>query len=78
MTEADLAKAQRAHESAAKRYERTREVRNALVGEALAAGWTHAVIAQATGLSRGRISQIQRQLAIRQHAADGLPHEGHA
>lgn len=32
--------------------------RNALVAQALAAGWTHARIAAATGLTRGRIGQL--------------------
>ncbi len=58
LTVAELRKAQRAHERAAKRFEATRAARNALVREALAAGWTHAKIAEATGLSRGRINQL--------------------
>jgi hypothetical protein len=35
------------------------ERRNALVRQALADGWTHQQIADATGLSRGRISQLK-------------------
>lgn len=57
---ADLAKAQAAHEAAARVFEETRAARNALVRAALAEGWTHARIAQHTGLSRGRISQIAK------------------
>jgi len=33
-------------------------VRNTLIRQALANGWTHAMVADATGLSRGRINQI--------------------
>ena len=33
------------------------------IAQALAAGWTHARIARATGLSRGRYSQIPKQAA---------------
>jgi DNA-binding NarL/FixJ family response regulator len=38
--------------------EDAREERNRAVREALAAGWTHAQIAEATGLTRGRVGQI--------------------
>ena len=37
------------------------EKRNALVRAALAAGWTHAQISEATGLTRGRIGQIAQR-----------------
>lgn len=58
MTAAELRNAQRAHERAASRYHHTREVRNRLVRAALEDGWTHAQIAQATGLTRSRVGQI--------------------
>jgi hypothetical protein len=35
-----------------------REERNAGIREALESGWTHAQIAEATGLTRGRIGQL--------------------
>jgi hypothetical protein len=34
--------------------------RNELVRQALANGWTHAKIAEATGLTRGRIGQLAK------------------
>jgi transcriptional regulator with XRE-family HTH domain len=45
-------------DAAAARAEARREQRNIAVREALAAGLTHAEIARAIGLSRGRIGQI--------------------
>lgn len=59
MTAAELRAAQRAHERTAGRYKAINEKRNALVRQALAEGWTHQAISEATGLSRGRISQIK-------------------
>jgi hypothetical protein len=53
-----LRRAQAAFDAAAARAEATREERNMAVREALATGLTHAEIARATGLSRGRIGQI--------------------
>jgi DNA-binding NarL/FixJ family response regulator len=53
-----LRSAQAAFDAAAARAEARREERNIAVREALAAGLTHAEIARATGLSRGRIGQI--------------------
>lgn len=58
MTEQELAKAEAAYRAAFRRAEKLREERNALVRQALSEGWTHATIASATGLSRGRISQL--------------------
>ena len=40
------------------RSEEMRAKRNAEVRQALAEGWTHAAIAEATGLTRGRVGQI--------------------
>lgn len=60
MTADELRKAQRAHDRTAGRYKEITERRNALVRQALAEGWTHQQISNATGLSRGRISQIAR------------------
>lgn len=37
---------------------RIEQHRNLLIGRALKDGWTHAQIAHATGLSRGRIGQL--------------------
>jgi hypothetical protein len=59
MTAADLRKAERAYQRAHGRAEEAREARNATVRQALAEGWTHSRISEATGLSRGRISQIK-------------------
>ena len=59
MRDDDLLKADRAYRRAAERAETLREARNALVRQALSEGWTHAKIAEVTGLSRGRISQLR-------------------
>ena len=48
------ARYQRAHQAA----EVARSARNTAVRQALAEGWTHAQIAHATGLTRGRVGQI--------------------
>lgn len=58
MTAAELRKAEARHARASRRYEKTRQERNAAVKQALAEGWTHAQIAKATGLTRGRIGQL--------------------
>jgi CRP-like cAMP-binding protein len=58
MTAEDLRKAEARYQRAFRHSEQEREARNRLVREALAAGWTHARIAEATGLTRGRIGQI--------------------
>jgi CRP-like cAMP-binding protein len=58
MTPEAIRKAEARYQRAFRRSEEAREERNRLVREALAQGWTHARIAEATGLSRGRISQI--------------------
>jgi DNA-binding NarL/FixJ family response regulator len=59
MTPAELREAEARYQRASRRSEQARTERNRLVREALAAGWTHAQIAEATGLSRGRVSQIR-------------------
>jgi DNA-directed RNA polymerase specialized sigma24 family protein len=38
--------------------EKARERRNAAVRQAISEGWTHEQIADATGITRGRIGQI--------------------
>jgi hypothetical protein len=55
---ADLRKAEAAWRAAFERAERLRAVRNETVRDALREGMTHQQIADATGLSRGRISQL--------------------
>jgi hypothetical protein len=57
-TAAELRKAEAAHQAAFRRYEQARERRNAAVHRAIAAGWSHARIAEATGLTRARVGQI--------------------
>jgi hypothetical protein len=59
MTAAELRKAEARYQRAASSAEVAREHRNATVRAALAEGWTHQRISDATGLSRGRISQIK-------------------
>lgn len=58
MTAGDLGKAEARFQRASRRAEEAREERNRLVREAIVAGWTHAKIAEATGLSRGRVGQL--------------------
>jgi hypothetical protein len=58
MTACDLQRAEARYQRAFLHAEKVREERNRLVREALAAGWTHARIAEATGLTRGRIGQL--------------------
>lgn len=54
-----LAGAQRAYAAAVVRSEILRRQRNDLVRQALAAGMTHAAVAELTGLTRGRINQLR-------------------
>ena len=61
MTAEELRKAEARHARAFARYEQAREERNAAVRAALDAGWTHAKIAEATGLTRSRVGQIALQ-----------------
>jgi DNA-binding NarL/FixJ family response regulator len=58
VTAAELRKAEARYQRAYRRSEEAREERNRLVADALANGWTHARIAEATGLTRGRVGQI--------------------
>lgn len=58
MTAEDLRKAEARYQRAFRRSEAEREARNAAVRTALDEGWTHARIAEATGLTRGRVGQI--------------------
>jgi hypothetical protein len=60
-TAADLRKAEARYQRAFGRSEQAREARNDLVCQALTEGWTHAKIAEATGLTRGRIGQMAQQ-----------------
>jgi hypothetical protein len=64
MTADELHKAEARYQRAFARAEALRQERNNLIAAALGAGWTHAQIAAATGLSRGRIGQMaQRAVA---------------
>lgn len=58
MTAEELRKAEARYQRVFLRAEEAREARNAAVQEALSAGWTHARIAEATGLTRGRVGQL--------------------
>ncbi len=58
MTAAELRKAEARYQRSSRRSETEREARNAAVRQALAEGWTHARIAEATGMSRGRVGQL--------------------
>jgi DNA-binding NarL/FixJ family response regulator len=58
MTADQLRATEARYQRAFRRSETAREERNRAVQEALAAGWTHAQIAEATGLTRGRVGQI--------------------
>ena len=54
----ELHKAEARYQRTSRRSEQARQQRNDLVRQALAAGWTHAEIAEATGMSRGRVGQL--------------------
>lgn len=58
MTLIELRKLQRRYERAAAKAEELRAQRNTAVRQHLTDGYTHQWISDATGLSRGRISQI--------------------
>jgi DNA-directed RNA polymerase specialized sigma24 family protein len=62
MTADELQEAEAAYRAAFARAEELRQKRNRLVREAIAEGWTHARIAEATGLTRGRVNQLAHQL----------------
>lgn len=59
MTAEELKKTEAAYRAAVRRMDAKREARNAAVREALADGMTHQQIADATGLTRGRINQLR-------------------
>jgi uncharacterized protein YerC len=65
MTEQHLRAAEAAFRKADTEREGARARRNQLVRAALKDGWTHQQISDATGLSRGRISQIARGSEVR-------------
>jgi cell division protein FtsL len=58
LTPDELREAEARYQRAFRRSEELRAERNAAVRQALDAGWTHAQIAQATGLTRSRVGQL--------------------
>lgn len=60
MTPKELQQAEVRYQRAFRRSEEAREERNRAVRTALGEGWTHARIAEATGLTRGRVNQLAR------------------
>ncbi len=60
MTTAELRKATEAARRAAEKAVTLRDGRDDTIRAAVATGWTHAAIAEATGLTRGRVNQIAR------------------
>ena len=60
MTPAELRKAEARYQRAFRRSEALREERNAAVRQAIAEGWTHARIAEATGMTRSRVGQLAK------------------
>lgn len=64
MTVDQLRKTEARYQRAFRRSEQAREERNAAVRAALVAGWTHARIAEATGLTRGRVGQIAQAASL--------------
>ena len=61
MTATELRQAEARYQRAFRRSEDVRAERNAAVHAALKDGWTHAQIAEATGLTRSRVGQIALQ-----------------
>lgn len=58
MTVDELRKTEAAYRAASRRSEQAREARNAAVLAAIDEGWSHAQVAQVTGLTRSRVGQI--------------------
>lgn len=58
MTREELRAAEARYQRAFRRSETERDQRNAAVRQAIESGWTHAQIAEATGLTRSRVGQI--------------------
>jgi DNA-directed RNA polymerase specialized sigma24 family protein len=58
VTPEQLRKAEARYQRAFARSEELRAERNAAVRQALEAGWSHAQIAKATGLTRSRVGQL--------------------
>jgi hypothetical protein len=58
VTPDELRNAEARYQRAFRRSEELRAERDALIRDAIAARWTHAHIAEATGLTRGRVGQI--------------------
>jgi CRP-like cAMP-binding protein len=63
VTADELRSAEARYQRAFRRSEAEREARNAAVRSAIEDGWTHAQIAEATGLTRARVGQIALQAA---------------
>lgn len=63
MTAAHLQFAETAYRAAYTRSEEARARRNTAIRMAVEAGWTHARIAEATGLSRARVGQLAPKTA---------------
>lgn len=61
MTSEELRKAEARYQRAFRHAEEARKERNRLVKQALADGWTHARISEATGLTRGRVGQLAQR-----------------
>lgn len=61
MTAEQLRDAEAAFQAAFRRSEQLREARNETVRQAVHDGWTHAQIAEATGLTRARVGQLALQ-----------------
>jgi len=58
----DLIDAEAAHKAASVVSEAARIERNRLVQAAIDAGWTHAKIAETSGLTRARIGQVAHRM----------------
>lgn len=71
MTPEDLRRAENAHQQAQDVAEAARLKRNALVLRALSEGWTQAQVAEATGLSTGRVGQLAQAGGRRVFVAHG-------
>jgi hypothetical protein len=63
MTADDLRNAQNEFAASEDETRELRLARNTAIQTALQAGWTHAQISQATGLTRGRIGQLAQRLS---------------
>jgi CRP-like cAMP-binding protein len=61
LTADDIRKAEARYQRASRRAEEALKARDALIEQAIADRWSHARIAEASGLTRGRVGQLAQR-----------------